>query len=154
MGRINIFQKLVFTAVLLAAFNFGAPKVEMPDVNMASAQTIPAITSLRSTGRDASTFQSDKALEAACRKSGQDKAVCLCVTYVMKYEMSLNSYRAATLLYGQSGDRSRLHNALSREGYSKSEIELAEKMERILTRANDFAMRCAKAKAYYRTSPK
>lgn len=154
--RSYIFRNLIFAGVFLAAVNFGVPDVEIPEANAnaAAAQTLPASAIIKSGARDARTFENDKALEAACRKSGQDKAVCLCATYVMKYEMSLSSYRAATMLYGQEGDRSDLYKALARDGYHEIEIDLAEDMERKLTRASDFAMRCANAKAYYKALQK
>lgn len=154
MGRAYIFQKLIFGITLLAAFSFVFPKLVLPQANAASAQTIPAISINTSGARDANTFESDKALDAACRKSGQDKAVCLCLTHVMKYEMSLNTYRAATRLYGQTGDRSALHRKLYSKGFKKADIEMAENMERSLITADDFGPRCAEAKSYYRNSAK
>ena len=152
MKRSYIFKSLVFAGVFIAAVNFGFPEVKSPDANAASAQTLNAITVVEPGARDTDTFEDDKALEEACRKSGQNKAVCLCVTHVMKYEMSLKSYKAATMLYGQSGNRSDLHDALTRKGYEKIDIDFAEDMERKLTRASDFSLRCANAKAYYKTS--
>ena len=154
MGRIYIFRKLILGCALLIAFSMVFPKLTMPQANAASAQTIPAISINTSGARDANTFESDKALDAACRKSGQDNAVCLCLTHVMKYEMSLKTYRAATRLYGQAGDRSALHRKLYSEGYQKPDIETAENMERNLVASDDFGLRCAEAKSYYRNAAK
>ena len=137
----------------LAALGFIFPKITVPDANAASAQTLPAIsTSESNAARDASTFQLDKTLEASCRKSGQTGAVCLCVTYVMKYELSLKEYSAATRLYGEQTNREPLRTQLYDEGYQMAEIETALKMERDLIQNIDFAERCANAKAYYRTT--
>jgi len=147
-------QKLTFGLTVLAALSFAFPRFAMPQANAASAQTIPAINAAPPGARDADTFQSDKALDAACRKSGQNTAVCLCLIHVMKYEMSLTSYRAAPRLFGQSGDRAELHRKLYSEGYRKSDVETAEHMERSLITAVDFAPRCAESKAYYRKPAK
>ncbi len=154
MAQANILQKVIFGFVLLAALGFALPKLAMPNANAASAQTHPAISINPASARDANTFESDKALYAACRKSGQDSAVCLCLTHVMKYEMSLKSYHAATRLYGQPPSRNALHGKLQAEGYKKSEIERAENMERSLLASEDFGLRCAGAKAYYKKAVK
>ena len=152
MGRIYSLQKLLFSVAVITAFGVALPKFAMPYANAASAQTLPAISINPASARDAKTFESDKALVAACQKTGQDKAVCVCLTHVMKYEMNLKTYRAATRLYGQPIDRIALHRKLQAEGYEASEIETAENMERSLITAANFAPRCADAKAYYRAS--
>lgn len=152
MERTYIFQKLLFGVALLGLLGLVFPQLALPHANAAAAQTLPAISMNTSGARDARTFENDKALDAACRKSGQDQAICLCVTHVMKYEMSLKTYRAATRLYGRPADRTALHRKLETEGYKASEITVAEDMERSLTTSQDFAPRCAEAKAYYRTS--
>jgi hypothetical protein len=151
MGRTYILHKRLFNFAFIAALGLAAPKVAMPYANAASAQTVPAIALNPASARDANTFESDKTLVAACQKSGQNKTVCICLTHVMKYEMSLTTYRAATHLYGQPADRSALHRKLQAEGYKASEIKTAENMERSLITAADFAPRCANAKAYYLT---
>jgi len=86
MERAYIFQKLLFGVALLGLLGLVFPKLALPHANAAAAQTLPAISMNTSGARDARTFESDKALDAACRKSGQDQAICLCVTHVMKYE--------------------------------------------------------------------
>jgi hypothetical protein len=100
--------------------------------------------------RDAETFEADRKLEAACRKSGQANATCLCVTHILKYELTLSEYRAVTRLYGQSLQRAGLRRTLREEGFSAADINRAETIERDLIQENDFAQRCSEAKAYYK----
>ena len=117
-----------------------------------AAQTVPAISLDTPLARDAETFEMDKTLDAACRKTGQDKSICLCITHIMKYELTLLEYRAATRLYGDSGDRVRLRDTLKAEGFVARDIEIAEQMARTLTEDADFAQRCRQAKSYYKTN--
>lgn len=154
MGCANIFQKHFFGCALLAAFGFTFLKLTMPHASAAYAQTIPAITIKTPRARDANTFETDRALDATCRKSGQNNAVCLCLTHVMKYEMNLKPYRATPQLFGQPEDRSALHRKLYRKGYTKTDVEIAENMERSLITSEDFGLRCAEAKSYYRNTAK
>jgi len=116
------------------------------------AQTYPIISLNTPLARDAETFNDDKTLNAACRANGQGSEVCLCLTHVMKYELTLTEYKAATKLYGQPKDRSALYTSLKSEGFSASDISTAEQMERDLIADPDFALRCSEAKAYYRQS--
>lgn len=117
-------------------------------------QMTPVISLDTPLARDMDTFENDKSLDAACRKTGQDKAVCLCVTHIMKYELTLAEYRAATRLYGQDGDRADVRQTLLSEGFAKSDINMAEQMEQSLTEDKDFALRCGEAKAYYKNAAK
>jgi len=89
------------------------PNPSLQMTTTASAQTHSALYLPEGGARDANTFEIDKALDAACRKSGQSQSVCLCVTHVMKFEMSLKSYQAATRLYGHRRSRYRLRFCLS-----------------------------------------
>ena len=116
------------------------------------AQIYPVISLNTPLARDADTFANDKTLDAACRKTGQENAVCLCVTHIMKYELTLSEYRAATRLYGQPNDRTALHSALRGEGVKATEIGMAEQMEQSLIEDEDFALRCSEAKAYYKSA--
>lgn len=137
--------------VMLGATGLTAEKAE---ARMPAAQTHPIISLNQILARDANTFQNDKALEAGCRKTGHDKSICLCVTHVMKYELTLDQYRAATRLYGQNGNHEDLRRTLQREGFQLEDIYIAEGMERTLISDPNFASRCATAKAYYRTKVK
>ena len=130
----------------------------------AVAQTTPAISSAtprpKPLARDASTFESDKTLNAACRKTRQNisgdsqsaitRETCLCVTHILKYELTLPEYRAVVRIYGVSGDRTQLYSNLQDEGISRADINTAERIERGLIGASDFTERCAEARAYYR----
>ena len=152
MGRhLNIKTNLAIASVAaLFVLSASATLPVEAEARIPAAQAYPVISLETSLARDAQTFEADKSLDAACRKSGQDKAVCLCVTHIMKYELTLSEYRAATRLYGQSGDRTALRATLKDEGFEPSEIDMAEQMEISLIEDKDFAPRCAEAKAYYK----
>lgn len=160
MGPLYNYRKIIGGLGLLVIFASLSSDLSLhpnPSLQMtttASAQTHSALYLPEGGARDANTFEIDKALDAACRKSGQSQSVCLCVTHVMKFEMSLKSYQAATRLYGQPADRTALHRALNRDGFKQTDIQSAEKMERSLIHDADFALRCADAKAYYRPALK
>jgi hypothetical protein len=132
-----------------------APVVSTAQAFTAVAQTTPAITRSAPLARDASTFEIDKALNAACRKSGQPNSAitretCLCVTHILKYELTLPDYRVAARIYGASGDRTQLYTTLRREGASSAQLAFAEGLERDLILSSNFRERCATAKAYYK----
>lgn len=154
MGRhLNIKTNLaVVSFAALLVLTASAAMLSQAEARLPVAQIYPAISLNTPLARDADTFENDKTLDAACRKSGQEKSVCLCVTHIMKYELTLSEYRAATRLYGQGKDRTTLHSALKNEGVEPSEIAIAEEMERSLSQDEDFALRCAEAKTYYKTS--
>lgn len=139
----------IFAALLVMSASGSIPF--HAEAHIAAAQTYPVISLDTPLARDAQTFESDKRLEAACRKTGQDKSVCLCVTHILKYELTLSEYRAATRIYGQSGDRTALRRDLKEEGFATSDIDMAEQMEQSLINDGDFALRCSEAKAYYKT---
>lgn len=149
--HLNIKAKLA--AVSLAALfvlSASAAKLSQAEARIPAAQIYPVISLNTPLARDAQTFETDKKLNAACRKTGQENAVCLCVTHIMKFELTLSEYRAATRLYGQAEDRTALHNALKDEGFKATEINLAEQMEDTLIEDEDFTLRCTEAKAYYK----
>lgn len=138
------------SSAISALFVVSASMALVAQAEARTPQIYPAISSNTLLARDADTFEADRTIEAACRKSGQNKHVCLCVTHIMKYELTLAEHRAATRLYGQPANRTALHNLLQKEGVSPAQINLAEDMERSLTQDNDFALRCSEAKAYYK----
>lgn len=117
-----------------------------------AAQTLPIISLDTPLARDAETFEMDKTLDAACRKTGQDKSVCLCITHIMKYELTLSEYRAATRLYDDGGERGRLRDTLKAEGFVARDIVIAEQMAGSLAEDADFTQRCIRAKSYYKTN--
>lgn len=153
----NIRFKTFIATLGLLALGVLAPSMMDAQAFTAVAQTTPATSVQNASGvimaRDASTFESDKALNAACRKTDSNAATretCLCVTHILKYELTLREYRAAVRIYGVAGDRSRIHATSQDEGISSADIAAAERAERALIGASDFAARCAKAKAYYK----
>ncbi len=153
MGSRHNFLVTFCVFAILTAFGFIFPKITLPLANAASAQTLPLISPTEiDDARDVNTFQLDKTLEAACRKSGQKGTICLCVTHVLKYELSLKEYSAVTRLYGQSENRDMIQAQLYAEGYHKADIDTAIKMAQHLIQNIDFAERCANAKAYYKTT--
>lgn len=150
MGRhLNIEMKLA-AAAMTGIFALSASTSLPAHAQAASAQLYPTISLNTPLARDADTFEIDKILNAQCRKIGKPSAMCLCVTHVMKYELTLAEYQVATRLYGRPENRTTLHQRLKSEGYNASEIKTAEDMERSLTEDNDFDTRCSDAKAYYR----
>lgn len=151
--HLNLKASIGFAAVS-ALFIVSASTALLAQAEARAPQTSTAISLDTLLARDADTFQADRTLEAACRKSGQNKHVCLCVTHIMKYELTLAEYRAATRLYGQPVNRTALHDILKNEGFRPAQINLAEDMERSLTQDNDFAVRCSEAKAYYKEASK
>ena len=154
MGQhLNIKTNLaIASAAALFILSTSAGLPTHAEARVPAAQTYPVISLDTPLARDAETFQGDKTLEAACRKTGQETSVCLCVTHIMKYELTLSEYRAATRLYGRTGDRAELHGTLKSEGFKPSEISMAEQMERSLIEDKDFALRCTEAKAYYKNA--
>ena len=141
-----------FAALFLLGASSALP--DQAQARVPTQQTYPVTSSQTSFARDAETFDGDRRLDAACRKSGQGKAVCLCVTHIMKYELTLSEYRAAIRLYGQSENRRAIYKILKQEGVQPADIKTAEEMERVLPREYNFAERCAEAKTYYKTSVK
>lgn len=156
MGRhLNFSTSLTFAsfaALFILSTNAYLPVVA--EARIPAAQMVPVISLETPLARDADTFESDRALEAACRQTEQDKSVCLCVTHIMKYELTLAEYKAAIRLYGQDGDRTTLYTKLKNEGFEPSDINMAEQMERSLIEDSDFTLRCAEAKSYYKKPPK
>lgn len=152
MGRHLKFKNCLAGASLAALFMLSASGTLSAQARSSAAQTYPVISLDTPLARDAETFQGDKTLDAACRKTGQDKSVCLCVTHIMKYELTLSEYRAATRLYGRTENRTELHNTLKNEGFKPSEISMVEQMERSLIEDKDFALRCTEAKSYYKNA--
>jgi len=146
----SIINLAAVTLVAFLVFGLNASLPNQAEARIPAPQTVPVIDLDTPLARDANTFDTDKALDATCRKSGQKKSVCLCVTHIMKYELTLSEYRAATRLYGQSGDRTALKQVLRTEGTPASDIAMAEQMERSLLKTDDFAIRCSEAKSYYK----
>ena len=153
MGRYS--KKITkLMTISLAAFALSSPGTVLPlqaEASANAAQIYPAISVNTPLARDEETFENDRTLDAECRKSGQNSAVCLCVTHILKYELTLSEYQVVTRIYGQPQDRTRLYQRLKNEGFKASEIGIAEEMERSLTQDKDFALRCSEAKAYYKT---
>ena len=150
MGRhLNIEMKLT-AAAMTVLFALSASTILPAHARAASTQFYPTIPIDAPLARDADTFEIDKILDMQCRKMGKPSAICLCVTHVMKYELTLAEYQVATRLYGRTENRTTLRQRLKSEGYNALEIKMAEDMERSLTENNDFDERCSDAKAYYR----
>ena len=151
-GRMN--NTLNLAAAILAALILSTNSMLTTDAEAKAPvpQTLPIISSNIPMARDIYTFDADRNLEAACRKTGQDKAVCLCVTHILKYELTLSEHRIAARLFGQAGDRKALHQTLEDEGFTLADIERVAQVNRALTQDKDFALRCAEAKAYYKNS--
>jgi len=147
--HLNLKASIGFSAVS-ALFVVSASTALIAQAEARAPRVYPAISLDTVLARDADTFEADRTIEAACRKSGQNKHVCLCVTHIMKYELTLAEHRAATRLYGQPANRTALHDVLKNEGVSPAQINLVEDMERSLTKDKDFALRCSEAKAYYK----
>ena len=153
MGRHLNFKANLAAAAFAALFVLSASTELSAQAPASVAQFYPAISLNTPLARDAETFEIDRGLDAQCRKMGKKSAVCLCVTHVMKYELTLSEYIAAARLYGQPKNRTTLHRVLKDEGFKATEIDMVEDMERSLIEDDDFALRCAEAKTYYRTSP-
>ncbi len=111
-------------------------------------QTYPMMSLQTELARDADTYAEDKALVETCTSKGQSQATCLCVTHVLKYELTLNEYKAAVRLYDK--DTKSLSAALRDENISPQDIQTAKDVMADLTKDSDFSERCSEAKAYYR----
>ncbi len=111
-------------------------------------QTYPMISLQTELARDADTYADDKALVETCTSKGQTQATCLCITHVLKYELTLNEYKAAVRLYDQ--DAKSVSAALRDKNVSPQDIQTAKDVMANLTGDGDFPERCAEAKAYYR----
>ena len=91
---ISLMRKANLAATSFAAlFVLSLSTVLPAQARTPAAQTLPIISLDTPLARDAETFEMDKTLDAACRKTGQDKSVCLCITHIMKYELTLSEYR-------------------------------------------------------------
>lgn len=142
-----VFRSLAVAALGIGLFSHDAMAGAKPQ---SAAQSYPLITLQTPLARDADTFSDDKALVKSCAAKGQPQSTCICVTHVLKYELTLNEYSAAVRLYDQSADAKTVTAALYKDGLSPSDIATAREVMRDLTTASDFQDRCAEAKAYYR----
>ena len=115
-----------------------------------AAQSYPMVSLQTELARDADTFDDDKALVKSCSSEGQAQSTCLCVTHILKYELTLNEYRAAVRLYGKTKDVETIAAALRETGVEPVDIAMAQDVIGGLTTTPDFAERCSEAKAYYR----
>lgn len=154
MGHLFIANRHKISALILGGLAMCLTATNIPQAATA-AQTTPAVTYNAPLARDAATFESDKTLNLACRESRNSNSpttreTCLCVTHILKYELTLPQYRAAVQLYGVEGRRNDIYKSLKQRGVSTSDMQAAEQIERTLLGAPDFAPRCAVAKAYYR----
>lgn len=102
--------------------------------------------------RDTSTFREDVALTNACVESGQNKADCLCVTYVLKYELSLPDYRAASqMLFTPANADAAAQRAANLSARNiPARITRYRNLNRELISQSDFAPRCTEADHYFK----
>ena len=151
--RLKTRRLIAFLAVVLSMV-FTAPWMAGTE-NSFAAQTIPAITKPAPMARDAATFELDKEVNHACRKSKvsankTEREACLCVTFILKYELTLPQYKAAARLYGTHGNNDQIYQDLRKAGVTQSDIGTAERLNQSLALAPDFEKRCTIAKAYYK----
>ncbi len=101
--------------------------------------------------RDQPTFQQDLSLTNSCIEGGRDKTECLCVTRVLKYELSLREYRLASQIFARPApqEQSALRLTLMQQGYEDEEIGRLSSYTGKLTSASNFQNRCAEANAYF-----
>lgn len=124
----------------------------------AEAQAAPSLKPVAKgdvLARDVSTFTEDLRLTNECVDSGVGKTECLCVTRVLKYELSLREYRAASLIYAapiKSGERRAKKIDLMSRGYSQTEITAVDSLTRNLTKQADFVSRCSEAAEWFDVS--
>lgn len=170
IGIVSLLSAGVLTAIVAQA------QMTPTSVNMDSAETdskayvLPkenpeAVLSATATplARNLATQESDRALTNNCVEGGYEKQECLCVTQVLKYELSLREYDAAALIFALESDPDSTDEALDRDnakaelykkGYSETELADLDRMSRSLMDASDFARRCQKASTYYSPKPK
>lgn len=146
MTRLRAVFLLLFLAVMVT-LNGGI------QFGQTSAQASTPITENLS-ARDAATSRADIALTNSCIEAGQTKDYCLCVTKVLKYQMSLREYMAAVKLYpnGFNSDptaRSALKISLRQSGYNDQEITNIENFQSQLLERTNLKQQCEMASAYY-----
>lgn len=149
MGRI---PKIVIRNLCITGLSVGVLGVFPAAIagSQSAAQSYPMVSLQTELARDADTFEDDKTLVKSCSSDGQAQAMCLCVTHILKYELTLNEYRAAVRLYGKTKDDETITATLRDTGVEAGDIAMAKGVIRSLTTSPDFAERCAEAKAYYR----
>lgn len=85
---------------IIAAMAVALTTAAMPSVAFAqTSQAVRASVSDNNMARSADTVSDDLRLINRCIDNGRSKSECLCVTQVMKYEMSLSDYRRAARAY-------------------------------------------------------
>ncbi|WP_409432182.1 hypothetical protein ACJ3XI_08155 [Litorimonas sp. RW-G-Af-16] len=102
--------------------------------------------------RDLPTAREDLTLTNQCIDDGKDKTECLCVTTVLKYELSLREYRVASQIYTAkpNTNQSAIKMTLAQQGYTDEEISRLSRFTSNLTSESDFSARCSEAQTYFK----
>lgn len=143
--------KLIMTSAIAAAMLFGLGSQMFPTVEAQAAPT--QITNDLAPAKDLATFREDLALTNNCIETGRNKSECLCVTRVLKYELSLRDYRLASQLFAHSAsapDQPKFIQALSDQGYADADVTRISRVTTALTQAKDFQNRCSMADSYFK----
>ena len=102
------------------------------------------------TARDADTFDMDKALVTACKAQGRALVDCICLTHILKYESSLDVYRASVSLYPGIEWPNTIKARNESWRILPRHLITAQKRLDEMNHATDLAVRCETAKAYYK----
>lgn len=132
-----------WTTPLLLALGLAA--MGQPSLGVPQAAEAKGLSDVRASdarpARELETYGDDVRLTNQCIDRGGDKAECVCVVSVLKYELTLGEYRRAARAWTvPAGYR-------AQDGVSP--MRDADGALRGLTRAEDFQRRCAVAKTYF-----
>jgi hypothetical protein len=147
-------RTLRLTLAALAGVALAAPSVaaQMRVPPAVKPAAIPVSgPSAHDMARNANTYAEDVALTNQCVRDGGGKAVCVCVTKVMKYELPLTEYRALVSGYAQPAPVSRYGARLQRASHRAAPVP-AEVQH--LTASRDFGTRCQQAHGYFFPAPR
>lgn len=111
------------------------------DANARAARTVISDTT---PAREVDTWREDVALINQCIRRGGEKEACVCVPFVLKYEMSVGEYREAAGTRLRQTPAPRLERGRAETDEART-ISVATRTER----APDFAQRCAVAKRFF-----
>jgi len=104
--------------------------------------------------RDMPTFREDTGLANSCIEAGGTKTHCICVTTILKHEMSVREYKAAVKLFaaGKSAEPTAMTStkmSLRSQTYTPREINRINAFQRKLIEADGFEDRCTQAAQYF-----
>ena len=135
--------KWITPAIIAAGFALaGVPALHTADAQ--SPRLVQTSVSDDGMARSADTVADDLRLINRCIDNGRSKAECLCVTQVMKYEMTLTDYRRAARAYTLQASVVTRGQNVQAEPAKRVEGDISA-----MVSAPNFEYRCAAARDYF-----